>query len=247
MRESIDINCDLGEGCGNDAELMKYISSANIACGGHAGNLQMMRRTVELAIANNVAIGAHPGYADQQNFGRIAIDLNPDEIFDTVANQIQKLQEVGNDLGAAVVHVKPHGALYNLSAKDPTVAAAVAEAVKAADADMILFGLSGSHSITEAKRIGLRTASEAFADRTYQNDGSLTPRTEVNALIRDPATSIEQVLDMIRYGRVRTTEAVMIQITAETICIHGDATHAVDFARSIKSALAENAIAIEKP
>ena len=127
------------------------------------------------------------------------------------------------------------------------VAAAVAEAVNAADADMILFGLSGSHSITEAKRIGLRTASEAFADRTYQNDGSLTPRTEVNALISDSATSIEQVLNMIRYGRVRTTEAVMIQITAETICIHGDATHAVDFARSIKSALAENAIAIEKP
>lgn len=247
MRKTIDINCDLGEGCGADAELMKYISSANIACGGHAGDLQTMRRTVELAIANEVAIGAHPGYVDQQNFGRATIDLTSGEIFETVVDQIQRLRRVCDDIGATIAHVKPHGALYNQSAKDPRIASAVAEAVKSADTALILFGLSGSHSITEANSIGLRTVAEAFADRTYQNDGSLTTRNDENALISDPETLLEQVLNLIQYNCVRTTEAVMIPITAETICIHGDGEHAVEFARSIHSALAMRDIRISKP
>ncbi len=247
MLVSIDLNCDLGEGCGNDAELMKYISSANIACSGHAGDAATMRRTVELALEKNVAIGAHPGYKDRSNFGRSAMDISREEIADLITEQVNALAKICGEFGTTIRHVKPHGALYNQSAKDPEIALAIAEAVKQIDGDLILFGLSGSHSIAEAERIGLRTASEVFADRTYQNDGSLTPRSEPNALITDTQASMEQVLNMIKYGRVRTTDGIMLSIVAETICIHGDGQHAVEFARSINKALAEEGFSVEGP
>lgn len=246
MTLRVDLNCDLGEGCGNDAELMKYISSANIACGGHAGDIDTMRRTVELALNNNVAIGAHPGYADRENFGRVSQELNRKEIFDLVTGQIAALQNVCDEFGAKLTHVKPHGALYNQSAKNTETAAAIAEAVKAVDHRLILFGLASSYSISEAERIGLRTASEVFADRTYQSDGSLTPRTERNALITDPKTSLEQVLNMVKYGRVRSMEAIMVAIKSETICIHGDGEHAVEFAKAINQTLIESGIEIHR-
>lgn len=244
MLTSIDLNCDLGEGCPNDAELMKYISSANIACGFHAGDAATMKRTVELALESNVAIGAHPGYEDRANFGRIEKKLPPDELIELISIQVNSLIAICRTIGAKVVHVKPHGALYNRSAKDPETAAAIAEAVKRIDRNLVLFGLSGSHSIAEAERIGLRTASEVFADRTYRDDGSLTPRSEPNALITSTEESIEQVLNMIKYGRVRTTDGLMIQITAGTICVHGDGEHAVEFARSIKIALSKNGVPV---
>lgn len=244
MTLRVDLNCDLGEGCGNDAELMKYISSANIACGGHAGDSDTMRRTVELALKNNVAIGAHPGYADRENFGRRSQELNSDEIIDLITNQIPALQSICDEFDVKLTHVKPHGALYNQSARDAKIAAAVAEAVMSVDQQLILFGLASSLSITEAQRVGLRTASEVFADRTYQNDGSLTPRTEPDALITNTQTSVEQVLDMVKYGRVRSLDAIMVAIKPETICIHGDSSNAVEFAKSIKRALIENDIEI---
>ncbi len=247
MLVSIDLNCDLGEGCGNDAELMKYISSANIGCGGHAGDADTMRRTVELALENNVAIGAHPGFNDRANFGRLAVDISREEIVDLITEQVNSLAKICGELGANIRHVKPHGALYNQSAKDPEIAAAIAEAVKQIDGGLILFGLSGSHSISEAERIGLRTASEVFADRTYQSDGSLTPRNEPNALITDARASIEQVLNMTKYGRVRTTDSIMLSIVAETICIHGDGQHPIDFARSVNKALADKGFSVEGP
>lgn len=247
MLVSIDLNCDLGEGCGNDAELMRYISSANIACGGHAGDAATMRHTVELALENNVAIGAHPGFNDRANFGRFAVDISRQEIVDLVTEQVNSLAKICGELGANIRHVKPHGALYNQSAKDPEIGAAIAEALKQIDGALILFGLSGSHSIAEAERIGLRTASEVFADRTYQSDGSLTPRSEPDALITNVQASIEKVLNMIKYGRARTTDGIMISIVAETICIHGDGQHAVEFARSINQALAEEGFSVEGP
>lgn len=241
---SIDINCDLGEGCGNDAELMKCISSANIACGYHAGDAETMKRTVDLAIGNGVAIGAHPSYPDRENFGRTAMEMSLDDIREMVTDQIAALDKFVRSAGGKLMHVKPHGALYNRSARDAELAASIAEAVRDFDNTLILFGLSRSSSISEAVKVGLRTASEVFADRTYQTNGSLTPRTESNALIKNTDTAITQVLDMIKYGRVRSTEAIMIPIVAETVCIHGDGEHAVAFARAVKSTLKENGVTI---
>jgi UPF0271 protein len=246
MTLRVDLNCDLGEGCVNDAELMNYISSANIACGAHAGDIDTMRRTVELALKNNVAIGAHPGYGDREHFGRLPQELGRDALIDLVTDQIAALQIVCNEFGTSLQHVKPHGALYNQSANEPELAAAIAEAVKAVDPKLILFGLAASHSITEAQRIGLRIASEVFADRTYKSDGSLTPRTEPNALITDAKTAIVQVLDMVKYGRVRSLDAIMVAMNPDTICIHGDGPHAVGFAKAINQNLIKNGIEIRR-
>lgn len=234
---TIDLNCDLGEGCGSDAELMRYISSANIACGFHAGNGDTMRKTVELALEHGVAIGAHPGYADPENFGRTPMNLAPAEVRQLIFDQLEALKRVCDPVGAKIRHVKSHGALYNQAAKNRELASAVVEAVAEWDRDLIFYGLSGSEMISEAEKVGLRTASEVFADRTYRTDGSLTPRTESNALITETETSVTQVLDMIRYGRVRSTDAIMVAIKCETVCLHGDGEHAVEFASLIHKKL----------
>ena len=241
---SIDLNCDVGEGCGNDAELLKLVSSANIACGYHAGDAETMKRTVHLAIENGVSIGAHPGYPDRKNFGRLAMELSLAEVEKIVIEQLAALAEIAKTSGGKLSHVKPHGALYNQSARDPELAKTIAAAVRSYDPDLTLFGLSGSSSIAEAEKIGLQTASEVFADRTYQTDGSLTPRSDPNALIHDRERASVQVLDMIKYGRVRSVDAIMIPIVAETVCIHGDGENAVEVARSISAALVRNNIAI---
>ncbi len=246
MTLRVNLNCDLGEGCDNDAELMKFISSANIACGFHAGDAETMRRTVELALKNNVAMGAHPGYADRENFGRLSQELDRKEIIDLVTDQIAALRSVCDEFDSRLTHVKPHGALYNQSANDTEIAAAIAEAVKTVDPKLILFGLSGSHSIAEAEHIGLVTASEVFSDRTYRSDGSLTPRTEPNALISDIETAAEQVIQMIRDQTVTATDGCTVTIKAETVCIHGDGEHAVEFARAINKKLTENRIEIRR-
>jgi UPF0271 protein len=237
MSRTIDINCDLGEGCGNDVELMRLISSANIACGFHAGDADTMHRTVELATENAVAIGAHPGYRDLENFGRTEMSLSPTEISDIVTEQIYALKRICDAQGAAIHHVKPHGALYNQAAKDPELSAAIARAVKTSDPTLVLYGLSGSRLISEAESIGLKTASEVFADRTYQDDGSLTPRTRPDALITDDETSIAQVVQMIEDQSVTSTSGKAVPLRAETVCIHGDGEHAVSFASGIRTAL----------
>lgn len=244
MRHSIDINCDLGEGCPNDADLMRLISSANVACGAHAGDAGTMERTVALAIENNVAVGAHPGYPDLENFGRTDIDLAYDEIVDIVTGQINALSKICVRLGVRLHHVKPHGALYNRSAKDPQTAAAVAKAVIQFDRNLILFGLSGSSSINEAERIGLRTASEVFADRTYLSDGSLTPRSRTDALITDPGSASRQAIQMVSEGQVTATDGTAVPICAETICVHGDGDNAVVLAEAIRKSLLAEGIEI---
>lgn len=244
---TIDLNCDIGEGCGSDTELMRYISSANIACGFHAGNGDTMRRTAELALEHGVAIGAHPGYADPENFGRTPMNLAPAEVRQLIFDQLEALKQACDELGARIRHVKPHGALYNQAAKDRELSSAVVEAVAEWDSNLIFYGLSGSEMIAAAEKVGLRTASEVFADRTYRSDGSLTPRTEMNALITETETSVDQVLDMVRYGRVRSTDAIMVAIKCETICLHGDGEHAVEFASMVRESLESNGIKIQPP
>lgn len=244
QNNTVDLNCDLGEGFPNDAELMCLVSSANIACGYHAGDDDTIKRTIDLALENNVAIGAHPGYRDKENFGRTAMALAFGEIRDLVTEQILKLKHFCENRGAKLHHVKPHGALYNQAAADGDVAVAIIDAVRAVDPQLIFYGLSGSVMIEEAERAGLRTASEVFADRTYRSDGTLTPRTSAYALITDEEASLKQVLDMVKYGRVRSLAAIMVPIKAETICIHGDGPSSVNFATQIRAALAENGIGI---
>ena len=252
LMQAIDINCDMGEGIGNpgspagrDELIMPFISSVNIACGYHAGNETIIRQTIELAQKNNVAIGAHPSFFDKENFGRTEMNISADKIYDIIILQLRLIEKVAKDRQAKLHHVKPHGALYNMSAKDPVIANAIANAVKDFDEDLILFGLSGSRSIEEARRLNLRTASEVFADRTYQDDGSLTPRSQTNALIEESATSVMQALQMIKEGTVTSVNGNKISITADTICIHGDGKNAVEFAKAIYQSLKQNKIDIK--
>ncbi len=229
----------MGEGIGNDELIMPVITSANIACGYHAGDSATMWKTVELAIKHKVAIGAHFSFFDRNNFGRSEMQLDKKDIYDLVTQQLIILNEITSALDTKINHVKPHGALYNMSARDAGLANTIAKAVKDFDASLILFGLSGSHSISEAKAMGLKTASEAFADRTYQDDGSLTPRFQPNALIEDAQKAVQQALQMIKEGTVTTVSEKIIPIVAETICIHGDGKQAVEFAKAIYEAVSK--------
>ncbi|AEE50986.1 5-oxoprolinase subunit PxpA [Haliscomenobacter hydrossis] len=243
----IDLNCDLGEGFPADAALMPLISSANIACGYHAGDRVTMRSTIALALEHRVAIGAHPGFDDKANFGRLPIALSPDQIYQLVLEQLTLIAAIAREEGATLNHVKPHGALYNRAAQTPEWAQAIAKAVHDFDANLILFGLSGSHSIRAAKYLGLSTANEVFADRSYQADGSLTPRHQGGALIQDTQLCIAQVTQMIEQGSVTTTTGQNIPLQADTICLHGDGMHAISFAQAIRHALEAKKIVIQAP
>lgn len=244
MGMRIDLNCDMGEGCSNDSELMDYITSANIACGYHAGDRDTMRRTIDSAMEKGVSIGAHPGYNDRANFGRTEMNLPAKQVYDLIIEQISTLSHIAAQAGTKLRHVKAHGALYNQAARDNELASAIAQAVRDLNADLTFFGLSGSGMLAIGKEMGLKTASEVFADRTYSTDGSLTPRTRPNALIRDTDAAIDQVMDMVKYGRVRSTESIMIPIVADTLCIHGDGEHALEFARAINERLTQNGVEI---
>jgi UPF0271 protein len=240
----IDLNCDLGEGAGHDAELMPLITSANIACGGHAGDAETMRTTVELALRHGVAIGAHPGLDDRENFGRRELPLTPSEAGALVWRQVRALEGIVRACGGRIAHVKPHGALYNMAARDGTLAQAVAAAVLEADSALILIGLAGGELVKAARACGLRAASEAFADRTYQPDGSLTPRCRPEALIVDEASAVAQVLRLVREGCVRAVDGRLAAVAADTICVHGDGPHAVAFARRMRTEIAAAGFAV---
>lgn len=234
----VDINCDMGEGmAGRDELLMPYIHSANIACGYHAGDSATMWKTVELAVKYNVAIGAHPSFLDRDNFGRTEMNSSPEEIYELISQQLILLHDITTALDTRLQHVKPHGALYNMSARDPAIANTITKAIKDFDPSLTLFGLSGSHSIHEAKALGLKTASEVFADRTYRDDGSLTPRSQPHAVIENVDKAVQQVNQMIKEGTVTTLSGKKIPVVAETICIHGDGKQAVKFAQAIHDAL----------
>lgn len=246
---AIDLNCDMGEGMDADARIFPFITSANIACGGHAGDEDTMQRTVALALEYGVAVGAHPSYPDRERFGRVDIlgeGFSLEELENRLREQLLRLQEVCFASGTRIRHVKPHGALYNRAARDMEVAGVIARVVADFDPSLAFFGLSGSKMRRAAEAAGLRFVSEVFADRTYRADGSLTPRTEPDALIDDPERAVAQVLRMVKQGSV-LTEMGPIGITAETICLHGDGTHAVEFSCRIHDALRSEGIRVAAP
>jgi len=250
--QSIDLNCDMGEAFGNypmpnDDVLMDYITSANIACGYHAGDAGVMQHTVNMAVKKGVAIGAHPGLPDLQGFGRREMKISANEAYQITMYQIGALSGFVKAAHGKLHHVKAHGALYNMAAKDVNLANAIAEAVRDFDPTLILYGLANSEMITWANKLGLATASEVFADRTYQDDGTLTPRTQANAMITDEQQSIDQVLMMVKKQQVISVNKKNIPLKAETLCLHGDGNHAVDFAKLINQKLKAEGITIKAP
>jgi 5-oxoprolinase (ATP-hydrolysing) subunit A len=246
----VDLNCDMGESfgaytIGNDEAILPYITSANIACGFHAGDPGTMRRTVKLALEHGVMIGAHPGLPDLQGFGRRNMAVSPQEAYDLIVYQVGALQGFVQAEGGTMQHVKPHGALYNMAAANPELARAIAEAVYRINPELYLVGLAGSQLVVQGKNIGLHVINEVFADRTYQQDGSLTPRSQPDALIADDEQAVSQVIRMVKEGKVTTRQGTDIEITAETVCIHGDGPHALTFARKIRVALETSGIAVK--
>ncbi len=244
---SIDINCDMGEGMHNDAALMPYISSANIACGYHAGNEATIKRTIELAMEHNVAIGAHPSYQDKENFGRLSQSISLIELAELISDQLSLFEKITTQMGCRIHHVKLHGALYNDCAKDPLSSKIVAQTLQAIDPSILLYGLSGRHTIKEAKKVGLKCVHEAFADRSYQANGQLTPRHLDHALITDPIEASKQVVTMILDQEIKTAEGSRIEVIAETVCIHGDQPEALMIAAHLHDTLQQYQIEIKQP
>lgn len=241
----VDLNCDLGEGfgrydLGEDAAMMALITSANIACGFHAGDPSVMARTVALAKRHNVLVGAHPGYPDLQGFGRRSMGLTPQEIAYDICYQIGALEAFARLAEVSLVHVKPHGALYNLASQDPTAANAIAQAVFSYDPELILVGLAGSELIRASQAVGLQIANEGFPDRVYLPDGQLMPRSQIGAVIEDSKAVAENALRLVEEGVVVDGEKIQI----DTLCLHGDNPKAVENARAVRSALEDEGIEI---
>lgn len=247
--KKIDLNCDLGESFGNykiglDDEVIRHISSANVACGFHASDPLVMQKTVALAKENGVCIGAHPGFPDLVGFGRRNMSVSPAEAKALVQYQIGALDAFCKAAGVKLCHVKPHGALYNMAGKDEILAQAVCEGIFEYDSNLILLGLSGSKMIEAGKKIGLRTASEVFADRAYEADGSLVARSKPGAVITDENLAVSRVVEMVKNGRVTSITGNEIEIRADSICLHGDGVKAVEFAKRIKEELLKNDVEI---
>ncbi|WP_368913366.1 5-oxoprolinase subunit PxpA [Mixta calida] len=240
----IDLNADLGEGCGSDRELLQLVSSANIACGFHAGDAQTMLQSVRWAREFGVAIGAHPSFPDRENFGRSAMQLPPETVYAQVLYQIGALKALAESEGASLTHVKPHGMLYNQAARDAQLADAIARAVKAAGGDLLLVGLAGSESVRAAQHYGLRTREEVFADRGYQADGSLVPRSQPGAMIEEEEQAISRTLSMVQHGKVESVTGEWVALRAQTVCLHGDGPHALAFARRLRDAFAAQHILV---
>ena len=246
----IDLNCDLGEAFGNysfggDKDIIPLITSANIACGFHAGDENVMNETIQLAKENNVGIGAHPGLPDLQGFGRRKMDIKPKEIYNLVLYQIGALNGFCKIHGTRINHVKPHGALYNMGAKNKEIAQAIAQAVYDFDKSLVLVGLSNTLLISEAEALGLRTASEVFADRRYEDDGQLVSRQESDATITNTDEALQQVLKMVTENKVVSKNGKEIDLQADTICVHGDGAHALDFVTQIRKKLTKEGIDIQ--
>jgi UPF0271 protein len=238
----IDLNCDMGESfgpwrMGADEQVMPHITSANIACGAHAGDPMVMRHTVRLAKAAGAAIGAHPGFADLQGFGRREMTVDPSEVEASLIAQIGALTAIARAEGVALQHVKPHGALYNMAARDRLLADAIARAIAAVDATLILFGLPNSPMLDAGRAAGLRVAAEGFADRAYEPDGALTPRSRAGAVIHDVDAVVERALRMATDGVVLTPDGRDVALRIDTICVHGDTPGAAELARRVHEAL----------
>lgn len=245
----IDFNCDMGEGygawrMGDDVALLDHVTSANVACGFHAGDPATICRTVKAAVEKGVAVGAHPSLPDLQGFGRRAMQISPAEAYDIIVYQVGAVAAFAHACGGRLSHVKAHGALYNMAAKDRALADAIATAVRDVDSSLVLFALSGSELMAAAQAAGVAAAAEVFADRSYQDDGSLTPRGRPGAMIEDVEISIEQVRRMVLDGTVRAQSGREVPVRADTLCIHGDQPGALEFARRIRAALEQAGVEI---
>lgn len=246
---TVDLNCDMGESfgaysIGNDREILEFITSVNIACGFHAGDPSVMDKTVRMSLDRGMAIGAHVGFQDLVGFGRRKMDISQREAYGITVYQIGALNAFVKSYGGKMSHVKPHGALYNMAAKDEKLSEAIAEAIYKVDPELIIFGLSGSKLIKAGEKLGLKVANEVFADRTYTDQGTLTPRGEEGALIKESYKAINQVIKMVKEGKTTSLNGKEISIKADTICIHGDGENALIFAKSIKNNLEEEKIRI---
>lgn len=240
----IDLNADLGEGCGDDEAILACVSSANIACGGHAGDSASMRTAVRAAIRHGVAIGAHPSFPDTENFGRSEMQPPEPQLLASLRAQILSLREIVQQEGAQLVHVKPHGALYNQAARDTALAQIIVRVVKDIDPDLRLVALAGSELIRCARAAGLAVAEEVFADRRYRRDGSLVARSEPGACISDLQLALQQALSLIQEKKVISVEGASLSIAADTVCLHGDGAQALQLARLLRQTLAERGIAV---
>ena len=249
MTLRIDLNCDMGESygawkMGNDEAILPFVSSANIACGFHGGDPATMRKTVAAAIKNNVGVDAHPCLPDLQGFGRRDMKISDQEAYDMMVVQIGSLAAVAASQGTKLQHVKAHGQLYNMAIKNEGLTHALAQAVYDVDKSLVFFGLAASNMIPIAEKIGLTVKSEVFGDRTYQPDGTLTPRTQPGAMITDVKQTIAQVLQMIKTGTLTAQDGTVVNVRADTLCIHGDQPGAVEFAKAIRLALQAEGIEV---
>jgi UPF0271 protein len=250
--KTVDLNCDMGESfgawkMGDDAAIMPLITSANIAAGFHAGDPGTIRDTVKLAVDHGVAVGAHPGLPDLAGFGRRTMKVSPREVYDLVLYQAGAVSAFASAAGARLHHVKLHGALYNMAATDEALSDALARAVKDLGGGVLLYGLAGSAMLQAAARHGLRAFAEVFADRSYQPDGTLTPRNQPGGMITDEHASVAQVLSMVERGVVRAQNGADVPVQADTLCLHGDQAGAVPFARALRKVFAERGIAVSAP
>jgi UPF0271 protein len=246
-RTSIDLNADVGEGCGQDAGLMPLISSASIACGLHAGDADTVREAVRLAVEHDVAIGAHPSFPDRDHFGRREMELAAADLHQCIVGQVQMLADAAAAAGARLRHVKPHGALYNMAARDEELAEVVVAAVRSVDRSLTVFGLAGSALVRVAMRMGLRGVSEAFADRAYNADGTLVRRDRPGSVLHDESAVASRAVAMARERRVAAVDGSLVALDADTICIHGDTPGAPTLARRIRDALTAAGITILAP
>ena len=244
MISTVDLNSDLGEGAGFDDDLLSLVTSANIACGFHAGDADTMRQTIRAARANRVAVGAHPSLFDRENFGRSELPVSSDEVYDAVAYQLGVFQAIAQSENASMNHVKPHGALYNMAARSKDLADAVVRAIVAADSGILLFAPGGSALLTAGINAGITVVSEVFADRNYLNDGSLVPRSRPDALLHDPEAAAARVARMLCDGKVKAVTGEDVPIVAETVCVHGDTPDAVKFAGALRRKLEELGVEI---
>ena len=243
----VDLNSDLGEGAGHDDEILSLVSSANIACGFHAGNPATIFSCIQAAKEKGVAVGAHPSLDDRKNFGRVEAQMSPAEVYPLVAYQIGAFHALSTAAGVKMDHVKPHGALYNMAVRDRALSNAIAQAMLAADPRAILFAPAETELFKAAQELQLRTAAEVFADRNYNSDGSLVSRSRPDALLHDPSEAADRVLRMLEEGKIRTVDGRDIRVRVETICVHGDTPGAVEFVRMLRKQLEAKGVLIAAP
>jgi UPF0271 protein len=241
---TVDLNADVGEGAASEVELLEIVSSASIACGGHAGNAQSMRDTVARAVERGNSIGAHPGYPDRRNFGRVEVGATPTEIEKWVVNQISELQSVCVSAGARVLYVKPHGALYNRALRDRDAAAAIIAAVRSSDPSLMVLAAPGSAILAEAAATGVRSAREAFLDRGYKSDGRLVPRNEHGALLENPDAAAARAVALALHQPIEASDGTTLVIDADSLCVHGDGPYAASIARNARKQLEAAGVSI---